>query len=257
MGRASRALGRTRAARRLRPGLEPMEGRIVLSSATFRVGPGDTASLIASIAAANADGDTSNTIFLAPDSTYVFTAPNNYWYGPDALPAIGGNLTIEGNGSTLERSSTAGAFRFFYVSSGTNGLAAGDLTLNSLTLEDGLAKGGDGGPGGGGGAGMGGAIFNQGTLALNTVTLSGDTALGGSSTQGLYGGGGGIGSKAVFGSGGGFGGAGPYGGGGGAGSGGTYGGGGGGGFTISGADGTAQGAAPEVDTVAWAGMAED
>ena len=237
---AHAGVGTARAARRLRPGLEPMEGRIVLSSATFRVGPGDTASLIASIAAANADGDTSNTIFLAPGSTYVFTAPDNYWYGPDALPAIGSNLTIEGNGSTLERSSTAGAFRFFYVSSGLENLAAGNLTLNNLTLEGGLARGGDGIAGGGGGAGMGGAIFNQGTLALNTVILSGDTARGGSSdSPGSIlnaGSGGGIGMNAVNGGfGGGFGGD-AYGGG--SGGGGSYGGGGGGGFTISGTSGS-------------------
>ncbi len=43
---------------------------------------------------------------------------------------------------------------------------------------------------------MGGAIFNQGTLAMTNVTITGSTALGGSCiTNGLAGGGGGMGQR--------------------------------------------------------------
>ncbi len=45
---------------------------------------------------------------------------------------------------------TSDALRFFYVSGGLSGLSAGSLTLRNLTLENGLAKGGDSGFGGGG-----------------------------------------------------------------------------------------------------------
>jgi len=111
-------------------------------------------------------------------------------------------------------------------------LAAGTLSLNNLTLMGGLAKGGNATFLAGGGAGMGGAIFNQGTVALVNVILTGNTAQGGLVLvgAGIEGGGGGIGSDGeAYGNGGGFGG--PFTGHGG--SGGVadaYGGGGGGGF---------------------------
>jgi CSLREA domain-containing protein len=161
------------------------------------------------------------TITLQTNATYDFTTVDNNWYGPNALPPIQSNITINGNGATLERDSslpetTAGAVRFFYVSGGiATELPLGTLTLQNLTLTNGLAKGGDADTGGGG-MGAGGAIFNQGNLTLNGVTLTGNTALGASS--GVYGthadgdGGGGIGQDAQpdgqdgEGSGGGFGG---------------------------------------------------
>ena len=144
----------------------------------------DTGGLVWAIDQANAASGT-NTISLASGATYDFTAADNYWYGPNALPAISSTIVVQGNGATLERDSslaqtTADAFRFFYVSGGLSGLAAGDLTLDNLTLANGLAKGGDSNQGGGG-LGAGGAIFNQGNLTLDTVTLSDNEALGGSS----------------------------------------------------------------------------
>ena len=175
--------------------------------ATVTVAAGDVNALIADLSSG-----TTSTINLTP-STYDFTTANNYWYGPDALPAISSTVTINGNGAVLERDpslplTTAGEMRFFYVSGGLSGLPAGSLTLNNLTLEGGYAKGGDSNQGGGG-LGAGGAIFNQGTLSLNGVTLTNNTAQGGSngvSTDGS--GGGGIGQDAPLGgNGGGFGGA--------------------------------------------------
>ncbi len=86
------------------------------------------------------------------------------------LPQITSTITISGNGAVITR--TDGDFRFFYVD------ASGSLTLQNLTLSNGLVSGSDGkhgvyySGGGGGGAGMGGAIFNEGTLALDGVALT-------------------------------------------------------------------------------------
>src|SRR5260370_28937400 len=98
---------------------------------------------------------------LAPNYTYVlvslddthFNREDNNWYGPNGLPAIDNDITINGQGATIERADGAPNFRLFYVSGGsggvgdnTNTLPQGILTLNDLTLEGGVAKGGDGGP---------------------------------------------------------------------------------------------------------------
>src|SRR2546430_2295974 len=44
----------------------------------------------------------SRTIVLAANTTYIFTNADNAWYGPNALPAIACDLTIEGNGAIIE-----------------------------------------------------------------------------------------------------------------------------------------------------------
>src|SRR5262249_32266421 len=102
------------------------------------------------------------------DRTYKFDQIDNYWYGPNALPAVASDTTIQGNGATLDR--TGGPnFRFFYVSGQQfGGLPTGSLTLLGLTLRGGVAHGGDSYRGGGG-LGAGGAIFNQGSLVLDSV----------------------------------------------------------------------------------------
>ena len=102
-------------------------------------------------------------------------------------PTGANGLTINGGGSGSNN-------RFARVTS------AGNLTLTNLTIANFRHKGGDGATGhrgGGGAAGMGGAIFNEGTLAVVGSTISGNTATGGSGgnrntgvTQG--GGGGGL-----------------------------------------------------------------
>jgi hypothetical protein len=189
----------------MRPCLEVLEDRT--APAVFNVSPGDVATLIADINQADTNGQ-SNTIILSP-SVYNLTAINNYWYGLDGLPAISSNLTINGHGATIQRDTSASTpnFRLFYVSGGFDGLAAGSLALEDLTLQGGLAQGGDS-SGGGGGLGAGGAIFNQATLNLSGVTFVDNQAVGGSSAvQGLGNGGGGIGQDALpNGDGGGFGG---------------------------------------------------
>jgi hypothetical protein len=236
------------ASRRYRPVLETLENRV--APAIFNVAAGDVNGLITAITLANLDPDP-DTIVLG-GGIYSFTRPDNYWYGPNALPAISSPITIEGNGAVLRRASTGtntstgmithNTFRFFYVSGGLSGLSAGSLTLRNLTLENGLAKGGDSGSGGGG-MGAGGAIFTQGTVVLEGVTLSGNTAQGGhSGVSGLGAGGGGMGQDAQGNNGGGFGGPFPGGSGGAGGAGsGSGGGGGGGGFVAAGGDGSASG----------------
>jgi len=206
--------------RAYRPLLETLEDRT--APAVINVGPGDATGLSAAINEANSNGQASNTIVLASNSIYALSTVNNFWYGPDGLPAIASNLTIQGNGATIERIGTT-PFRLFYVSGGLSNptaLPAGQLTLQNLTLEGGLAQGGAGGQGmfaGGGAAGLGGAVFNQGTLALIGVTVTGNTAEGGNGGDqntglvgngggGGLGGAGGAGDAHIFGDGGGGGG---------------------------------------------------
>lgn len=113
-------------------------------------------------------------------------------FGPNAFPPIVGNVTIEGNGVTLQRAAGTDVepFRFFYVAGPTVKaftMQAASLTLRNLVLAGGLAQGGHGGDGsvgfadsasektvlvgggGGGGLGAGGAIFSHGKVLLDHV----------------------------------------------------------------------------------------
>jgi hypothetical protein len=185
------------------------------STTVLASGLSSTVSLRDAINAADNTGGTA-TIVLASGATYDFTTADNNWYGPDALPPVAGvSITIQGNGSTLQRDSSladtaATALRFFYVSGGLE-LPAGSLSLDNLTLTGGLAQGGNGYLGGGG-LGAGGAIFNQGNLTLDGVTLNDNQAIGGSSGIGSFAyGGGGMGQDGQTYNGGGFGGSFPVG----------------------------------------------
>ncbi len=110
------------------------------------------------------------TITLAKNCTYSFTTayaggPLASWYGPAALPAIASSITIVGQGSTIQRDIPIAtpAFRLFYVGAAPTAAktlnyttpGAGKLTLQDLTLNNGLALGGDASmiAAGGGGAG--------------------------------------------------------------------------------------------------------
>jgi hypothetical protein len=98
--------------------------------------------------------------FLSDDALFIDANAA----GRTMYPQISSNITIQGNGSTLDAMGKNA--RFFYV--GTSG-----LTLENMNLVGGKAQGGDGAggnfAGGGGGAGMGGAIFVDGTLASLTI----------------------------------------------------------------------------------------
>lgn len=98
---------------------------------------------------------------------------------------IATDVTIQGAGASI---SGGGATRIFFVQNG-------NVTLNNLTLTNGVGQGGTS-QYGGSAAGLGGAIFeNNGNLTLNGVVLSANQAVGGSTdssgsvTGGGFGGG--------------------------------------------------------------------
>lgn len=137
----------------------------------------------------------------------------------DHLPVINlltGDVTYLTHAITLNTTSSipitidgASTYQIFFQNSGS-------VTLQNLTLQNGISQGGNGGGGsggfiggGGGGAlGAGGAIFlNEGTLLLQDVEFSGNSAVGGtgggnggaSTTSKSGGGGGGAGlGGAIF-----------------------------------------------------------
>src|SRR5204863_2885005 len=114
-----------------RPVLEPLEPReapaaiTVNSTADQLFNPttvtvnalGPTVSMRDAINAANNTGG-ANTDVLQAGATYSLDTFDNYWFGPDAFPAISSDLTIQGNGATVVRVSGAPNFRFFFVSGG-------------------------------------------------------------------------------------------------------------------------------------------
>lgn len=128
-------------------------------------GVGDTAGLVSAVAAANGMSG-GGTVVLTGGCTYTFAQANDATDGGNALPAITGNVTITGNGSTITRSAASGTplFRLLDVST-----PSAKLILNNLTLTNGNTTDNVGG----------GAIFNRGTTTLNLVVVSGNTALGG------------------------------------------------------------------------------
>jgi hypothetical protein len=154
---------------------EVLEVRSLLSAYTAA----SVSALIADINAANKSGGT-NTITLAANTTFDLTAVNNTTNGANGLPIISGNhggdnLTIIGTGgNTIDRSTAAGtpAFRLFDVANGNS------LTLESITLQNGLAQGS-------GAAADGGAIYNQGNLTLIGATVQNNTAQGTNGANGL------------------------------------------------------------------------
>ncbi len=168
------ARGPTPTYRGKRPGvrlrLEALEDRCLPS--TFYAA---TASdLIADIKAANLQGGANTIVLTAPTTSfdpYRLTAADNTTDGPTVLPVIasGDALTIRtGNGSanpgfgdTIDASRNG---RLFDVASG------GSLTLENVTLQNGLVIWTPGGPA------KGGAIYNQGTLVLSQVMVQNNTA---------------------------------------------------------------------------------
>ena len=128
--------------------------------------------LVGAINAANRAGG-ANTIILARGKTFTLTAVNNTTHGPTGLPVIAANnnLTILGNGATLARSTAAGTppFRLFYVAAGAN------LTLQDLTLVNGLVIGDTGKDA------YGGAVVNaaRASLSAERCKFVGNQAIGG------------------------------------------------------------------------------
>jgi hypothetical protein len=137
-------------------------------AATINV-DGVTCTLAEAITAANddnsngngcSDGSGADTLVLPAFNTLTLTAVDNTTYGGGTgLPVVSSIITIAGQGSTLERSGSAPAFRLLAVGSG------GDLTVRDLTLQGGSPSGAGGG-----------GIFNVGTLTLANCTVTGNTA---------------------------------------------------------------------------------
>ena len=173
-------------------------------------------------------------------------------FGFTATPIIFANITIQGNGATLEWTGT-GNSRLFAVGSATifdsldnkTVSGTGALRLESVYIKGFKIKGGDGACGGGGGLGAGGAIYvgtvgsGVPTLDVEDSTFDSNFAIGGNgshsgceSVNGSSGGGGGGGLSGNGGISGGEGGGGGGGGSRGHGGDGFSGGGGGGGGTI-------------------------
>ena len=108
-----------------------------------------------------AAGSGADTIIFPAAATFNLTASYASYSGATGLPQITSNITFDGNGSTINRSS--GSFRLLAVSS------AGSLTVNDLTLSNGIMSSDRGG----------GAIFNDGgSVTVNDSTLTGNNASG-------------------------------------------------------------------------------
>ena len=126
--------------------------------------------LIVSINNANSNGPGTDTINLDPGCIYQLDSVNNTTDGNNGLPSITSSIIINGSGATVRRATTAGkmALRLFHISAG------GELTLNNITLLDGM--------------GIepldvtdpvrnsGGAIYNAGILTVNEGLLTANRA---------------------------------------------------------------------------------
>jgi len=138
---------------------------------------GDVEGLITAINNANSEPDDevegdcpgANTITLGPGAncTFTLTEVGSYSSGPNGLPSISSEIIIVGNGSTITRSTVTGTpdFRIFRVRHN------GNLTLQNLTLSNGIAPTAEGSYSGGG-------VLNNGILTLDHCTISGNSAAG-------------------------------------------------------------------------------
>jgi hypothetical protein len=107
---------------------------------TFHCGAADTQCLIASITEANTNGQKTNSIRLEA-GTYPLTAVNNIIDRPNGLPSVTSTLTITGEGADitiLKAPFSVPFFRLLQVA------ASGTLTLEGLTLRNGITTAGSG-----------------------------------------------------------------------------------------------------------------
>lgn len=136
-------------------------GQAPLLAATINVGGACT--LVDAITAANTNtviggcvaGSGADTIVLPANSTQTLTAVNNATYGPTGLPVISSDVTVAGNGATVQRASTAPDFCIFAVGFNAH-----------LTLQQTIVSGGSNPNGNGGGI-----LASGGALTLKNVTI--------------------------------------------------------------------------------------
>jgi len=151
--------------------LEPLEGRTLFASYAAST----VSQLISAINSANSSA-VADTITLAAGAIFSLTAVDNTTDpdGPNGLPVItaeGGELTIAGNGATIERSTEAGTPTFRLLNVDFDAV----LTLSDLTLQGGYATAQSG-------RARGGAIFAiggpSGFLHLQNVIVQNNSAVG-------------------------------------------------------------------------------
>jgi hypothetical protein len=126
---------------------------------------GGECTLVDAIVAANTDAATggctagagADTIVLAANTTYTLTtaAVTEATLGPIGLPVVTSTISIEGNGATIERATSAAPFRLLVHDANST------LTVRNLTMRNGVAVGG-------GRSGWGGCLFSSG-VTLNIV----------------------------------------------------------------------------------------
>lgn len=143
------------------------------------IAPGDVTALITAINQANANG-VPTILNLSAGAYSLISADNTRWEGPNGLPPITGDITINGviadkaaDGTVITRSSTAPEFRIFSV-------IGGKLTLNNLTISGGLRQTGSGVGGG--------ALFNGGgTVTIVASAISDNQAIDGGGILNYFG----------------------------------------------------------------------
>lgn len=103
-----------------------------------------------------------DTLELTSNCTYTLTTVNNTSseFGPNGLPVIISDITINGSNATIARDASAAAFCLVQINPGAA------LTLNHLTL-----SGGDPGASDTKDGWNGGAIYNRGTCNLNHTSV--------------------------------------------------------------------------------------
>jgi predicted outer membrane repeat protein len=132
-----------------------------------------TCTLVDAVTAANTDaavggcpaGSGADTIELTTDVTLT-DVDNDYWTGYSGLPVVESEITLEGNGFTIERDPAAPPFRFWFVDYLNPPTKWGDLTLNDVTLRNGSSN-------------AGGAVYSRGRLIMNGCSVEGNEATGG------------------------------------------------------------------------------
>jgi hypothetical protein len=142
--------------------------QIVNVGCTVTVPDGSLSEMFIAIEDANQTG-VPTTVCLAPGGTYTLTSGFADFFGPTGIPPVTGNVTIVGDGATIQRDPAAFAyFRIFGVED------PGVLTLENLTLQNGLID-----------QNAGGAIVNVGgTVNLNGVNLLNNEAASPTDSQG-------------------------------------------------------------------------
>jgi hypothetical protein len=144
-----------------------------LQAATFNIGDGDVAGLIGAIQTANTNGDPVNVINLAPKGTYTLTAvaenpPEFNSAGAVGLPVVRGNVTINGNGATIQRSTASGTPDFVLLAVSGRTASCGDgscFTNPILTINQTILTGGS----------YGGLQLNSATAVVQGSTLTQNT----------------------------------------------------------------------------------